>query len=288
MVNYYKKLVDKTGYIYSLDMVRYNFELDIDNFDDYINEFNLEYGVDCKFYLNKKTVGYKYMYNLTISTPSSSCSFVIGLCLNCLSENDRKGFIEFNPNKCMSFDTFFDFFKKLQSCCSSITLIRYDCAIDLPLKRSRVKMVRDFHCNYEYEIVDTGGADCCRSVTEYQGRRNNNKFCKLYDKTAESHLDYDVTRIEFTFDRDEVQFNCLPRFVVYDNNCFPEVDFYSFSDNDLVLVDLLRNSPDMGYYIKNLSYRKRRKILPLVGDYYLNLNYVLILKVRELALCFEI
>lgn len=126
-----------------------------------------------------------------------------------------------------------------------------------------------------------------KSVTEYQGRRNCNKFTKLYDKKAESHLDYDLTRIEFTFDRNEISFENLPQFVVYDHNVINNFDLSKISASDLVLIDLLRNSPELNYYLKNLPYKKRKKIEPYLGDLVLNINIDLIMSVRDLALSFE-
>lgn len=268
-------------------MLRFNFELNIDNFDDYMSNFNLYEGVNVVFYLNKKTVGYKYLYTITLDNNKNSCVFTIGLGLNCLKDNDNKGFIEFNPNNCYQLTSFIDFFNEFRSMCYSLTLVRYDLAIDIGLPRNRVKLLRDYRCNYEYEIIDSGGSVLNRSVTEYQGRRNHNKFTKLYDKTKESHLDYNLTRIEFTFNRDEVLFQNLPRFVVYDDISFPDVDFSRYSCNDLVLVDLLRNSPESCYYLKSLSYRKRRKIKLLIGDYDLKIDFNLVLKLRNFALSYE-
>lgn len=272
-------------------MVRYNFELvenGNDKFSKFINDYNMIYGCNVKFYPSKSGIGYKYLYNITIEDNSNKCSFAIGFGLNSKSENMNSGFIEFNPNKCFMLSQFEQFFFQFTELCSSMTLVRYDCAIDIPLSRSKVKMIRNYRCNYEYLIESTkAGQVLNKSVTEYQGRRNCNKFTKLYDKKAESHLDYDLTRIEFTFERNEISFENLPKFVVYDSNIINNFELSNISASDLVLIDLLRNSPELNYYLKSLPYRKRKKIEPYLSDLVLQLNNDLLMSVRDLALSFE-
>lgn len=272
-------------------MVRYNFELNeksSDKFSKFINEFNLINGCNVKFFPSKSGIGYKYLYNITIENNDYKCSFAIGFGLNSKSENMNRGFIEFNPNKCFMLSQFEQFFFQFTELCCCFELVRYDCAIDIPLPRNKVKLIRNYHCNYEYLIESSkAGQILNKSVTEYQGRRNCNKFTKLYDKTAESHLDYDLTRIEFTFDRKETSFENLPKFFVYDPKIINNFDFSSLTNNDIVLVDLLRNSPELNYYLKNLSRRKRKKIEPYLSDLVLQLNNDLLMSVRDLALSFE-
>jgi len=291
VINYYKSFTNDLNYIYSLDMVRYNFELIDDclkKFLEFINTYNLIYGCNVKFYTSKSGLGYKYLYNITIEDNTNKCSFAIGFGLNSKSENMNKGFIEFNPNKCYMLSQFENFFFQFTELCCSLTLVRYDCAIDIPLPRNKVKLIRNYRCNYEYLIESTkAGQVLNKSVTEYQGRRNCNKFTKLYDKKAESHLDYDLTRIEFTFDRDETIFKNLPNFFVYDPNIINNFNFSDISASDLVLIDLLRNSPEINYYLKNLPYRKRKKIEPYLSDLVLQLDNNLLLSIRDLALSFE-
>ena len=276
-------------------MARYNFEFARDGnskFVEHLSSFNMIYGCSVKQYLSKNGLGYHYMYNLTIENNDSKCSFAIGVGLNSLSENKDKGFIEFNPNKCYQLNQFVIFLNQFIEYCSSFDLVRYDCAIDIPLKRNQVKMIRNLRSNYEYLIEpdkenSKEGQILNNSVTEYQGRRNHNKFTKLYDKTAESHLDYDLTRIEFTFERKEISFENLPKFFVYDNNIINDFDYQKLTSNEMVIVDLLRNSPDINYYLKNLSYRFRKKIEPYLCDLVLKLDIDLILSVRDVALSLE-
>lgn len=281
--------------MYSLDMCRYNFELLEDNIEPLnklFNTFSYEPGLTITSY-STRSLGYKFLYKLSMEDNSGcSCSFSIGVCLNSKSENKNKGFIEFNPNKCMQVALFSKFFERFLNICLHLTLIRYDCAIDIPVSRDLVKMIKNPRCNYEYVTTskkDSSGFTISRSVTEYQGVRNNNKFTKLYDKKNESKLDYDLTRIEFTFERQETDFKNLASFVVYDSRFTnSNTNFVNISSRDLVLIDLLRNSEDVNFYLGRLSYRLRKKIEPYLGDITLRLNLQYILNVRDLALYFEI
>lgn len=276
-------------------MVRYNFDLIgayFSQFKKLVENFGFIQGCDSIYYPNKKSIGYKHLWSFTIQDNNGNKgSFSIGLQLNCQKENERSGYIEFNPNKLMRFNQFQSFFETFMQLCMHLTLVRYDCAIDIPLPRNKVKLVRSSKCSYEYQYHENvkDGLLLNSSVTEYQGSRNKNKFTKLYDKTKESSLDYDLTRIEFTFNRDELEFKNLPKFYVYDENVIKHsLDFTSLSNTQLVLVDLLRNSEDINYYLKSLDYRLRKKIEPYLNDATLNLDFDLIKSVRDLALYFEI
>lgn len=274
-------------------MVRLNFETrdkDCSAFVSYLNYINLRYGFDVKCYSNYQGVGYRYLYTIKIDDNKNSCSFTIGFQLNYKTENINKGFIEFNPNKCFQLLAFEDFMQYLkQNIILSFNLVRYDCAIDIPVKRKFVKMVRNNRCNYEYLAQDKEGMQLNRSVTEYQGVRNKNKFTKLYDKTKESNLDYDLTRIEYTFKRDETAFKNLPTFLYLPNEQISlfKKD-YGLANNDIVLVELLLTSNDLNYYMKHLSSRKRIKIEPYLLDKTLKIDFDIVNQIRKLALSFEL
>lgn len=155
IINYYKTFTNDLNYIYSLDMVRYNFELiedGVKEFIEFINNYNMIYGCNVKFFLSKSGIGYKYLYNITIEDNINKCSFAIGLGLNSKSQNMNSGFIEFNPNKCFALTQFEKFFYEFTELCCSLKLVRYDIAIDIPLSRNKVKLIRNYRCNYEYLI----------------------------------------------------------------------------------------------------------------------------------------
>lgn len=288
MLTYFDSFRDENNYIYSCDMVRLNFTLCIAfDFSNWLDSYYDDIRFSIKFFINKKSVGYKYLYNIAIDDGDFKCSFAIGLCLNSLAENNLKGFIEFNPNKCMKLQLFYDFYCSLFAYLQELSLVRFDVAIDIPINRKYCKLKRNYRCNYDFEIVESKiGDNLNRSLTEYQGRRNNNKFTKLYDKKAESHLDYDLTRLEYTFTADEKDFDSLAEVHIYDEQIVKDLQLDIYSSTDFVLADLLRNSPDMQFYLKTLDYRKRKKLLPLLDDYYFSPKKENIKRVKEIALEF--
>lgn len=115
------------------------------------------YGCSVKLFQSKSGLGYRYLYNITFENNYNKCSFALGFGLNCKSENSDKGFIEFNPNKCFALSQFEKFLFEFTELCFCFELVRYDVAIDIPLSRNKVKMVRNYRCNYEY-LIDSNKA----------------------------------------------------------------------------------------------------------------------------------
>lgn len=290
-MKYYKCFPDIFDNIYSLDMVRLNFIVRscyAEEFKHLVDLVSFDVHCNTQYFRNYKSLGYRNFWQVTIQYDNEIGSFVFGTKLNNKKENENCGFLEFNPNKLMQFSVFQKFLNDLDLICSSIELVRYDCAIDVPVSRDKIRMIRTNKCNYEYKYVtESKGVIISHSLTEYQGKRNSNKFTKLYDKTAESNLDYDLSRIEFTFDKNEVDFLNLPQFYVYSDLFNKGLDFTVLSDSQLVLVDLLRNSEDKNFYLRRLSYRIREKLKPFLCDLDLPIYKEILLNVRDLALNFE-
>ena len=89
--------------------------------------------------------------------------------------NNHKGFVEFNPNKCEKNGV--KFLAMLESIGCIFEMNRYDLAIDYPIARNAVRVLRDRR-KYEYVISSKGGA------TEYLGSRNSPGRVKVYDKAG--------------------------------------------------------------------------------------------------------
>lgn len=278
-------------------MVRYNFEFInrieiLDRFTKMLERYNIVDKCEVKLFLNSKSVGYKYLYQIKMyDYENFECSFVIGIQLNCKTENKFKGFIEFNPNKCMQLTQFEIFLNQFYELLCAVKLVRYDLAIDIPIKRDLARLRKNGKSNYEFlKKGSKEGLLLKTSVTEYSGIREKNYYTKLYDKTKESNLDYDLTRLEITFNKNELSFSKLPSVYIYDYDTFPNDSIYVLKDNDLVLIDLLRNCNDIEFnlYLKRLTYHKRKKIEPYLTDKALKYDIKTILKVRDDALSFEI
>lgn len=104
-------------------------------------------------------------------------------------KQNAKGFVEFNPNKCERNAR--RFIELLYGIGCIFVLNRYDLAIDVPIGRPFVRVLRDRR-KYEYVLSSKGGA------TEYLGQRNSPGRVKVYDKAGEQGLETSLTRIELT------------------------------------------------------------------------------------------
>lgn len=271
MLKYYE-CVKKDDLIYSCDMIRYRLDFGsnsqrvsdlLNNHDTYKSDFLVKYSrsYDC------------FKYSHLWSLKNDNCSFTLGLDLQ---GNVDIGFIEFNPNKCMNDVSFVNLLADIRSLVVVADLVRYDLSIDIPYSRSFCNLKKN---KKMYSLLlDT-------SKTEYLGKRNKEGFVKLYDKKAESSLDYDLTRLEIT----------LKDFSNYDNH-IPSVYVLSeqrdlFLDatlncTDKVLIQLLRDSDNFNYYYNSLGRKIRKKIEPYVADKVLSFDKIAIYSVYQVAKSF--
>lgn len=104
-------------------------------------------------------------------------------------KQNNKGFVEFNPNKCEENGR--KFLRMLYDVGCIFVLKRFDLAIDYPIMRNAVRVLRDRR-KYEFVLSSKGG------ITEYLGSRNAPGRVKVYDKAGEQGMDCDLTRIELT------------------------------------------------------------------------------------------
>lgn len=179
-------------------------------------------------------------------------SFYLGVVLNGV-ERQEKWKLEFNPNKVLP-SLFFDRLLSLlgfYSVKNSIILKSWDIAVDFPLLRNNFIMVRDKRM---YQLISKSNID----RTEYLGTRHTDGFCKLYNKTIESGLDYDCTRFEMTVD--SINFNSivskLPCLYVLNDTQLSFDKLGNMSQNQQVLLDLLILHPD---YLDLLDKRGKSK-----------------------------
>ena len=135
MLYYWSSKKTKNNCVYSIDMIRINFELNEkfnESFNEFINNFDFGEGCSLNRFISKSGLGYHYLYNLTIEENQKKCSFTIGTGLLCKKSNENKGFIEFNPNKCFEINKFQNILDKFRKFCFSWKIKRYDLAIDIP------------------------------------------------------------------------------------------------------------------------------------------------------------
>lgn len=141
-------------------------------------------------------------------------SVVVGLAhVNGQGKTEKgRGFIEFNPNKVGKEGV--ALINHLKKSGARFSLVRFDLAIDFPICRDTLRLVKD---KRKY------GCEISSSMTEYLGQRNKAGRVKVYDKRVESQLDYDCSRVELTCDGKwtvEQILNHLPIVFHYSGNLF--------------------------------------------------------------------
>lgn len=282
-LKYYQPQFDG-NIVYSVDMLRLSFHVSYvltDILLKYINSHYLDW--DYEYFHSFKIGTYRHLFSFSYSTEEcTNGKFTIGIGLNrSCSQGGADCFIEFNPNK-----NDMDYIYKVLEFLSAFTkridgqyfeLMRYDLAVDVPCKRSEVLLVKNGKRVYTRTISD--------SVTEYIGKRNTNGFTKVYDKTIESNLDYDLTRIEVTCD--SLQEFAFPEvYVVHDD----VVDVTELNDTDVVIVSMLRQfeHDEQLSYLKKMGRRKKDKlskyIFPQEKQFKFNMDCVVWLTLEIMSL----
>lgn len=280
MVSYYRPQKTKENHIYSLDMVRLNLDFGTNtermtHYMQHVGDNDLRYEI--AYYPSYKP--YKYRHLWSVKIPDDDTGFSIGLDLGKNNEDKHKGYIEFNPNKCHNNKAFNEFWDVFKGFTVTRDLVRYDLAIDVPMRRGQVKLKKDGKHAYElYEKND--------GITEYQGIRSHDGFVKVYDKTKESELDYDLTRIEITLDKNTDINKVFPKVLMYDDQVSMNFDS-ELTANEKVIVSMLRNIDEPMFYYKQLSYRFRKKIEPYLADKVLSVDKKAFYEIRTLALSYE-
>lgn len=102
--------------------------------------------------------------------------------------------IDFNPNKipARAWKRIVDI---LAGRANSISVQRFDLALDFPILRNNLKLVQ--RPGSRYQLM----SDSSYTKTEYTGDRSHHAAVKLYDKAAELDLPTPCTRLEITIDR---------------------------------------------------------------------------------------
>lgn len=279
---YFKSWIDKTNMTtYSLDMLRLNIEFPSietkNKFVEWLRKIDTFRTEDYLVEYFPCFSAFKYRHLWSIKTKNNN-SWSIGLDRTGKPQDAVKGFIEFNPNKCMNDDLFVEFWDKLRGWLLSVVLVRYDVAIDIPLPRSQCRLYRVGRKMYELIIQDDG-------MTEYLGQRSHNGFVKLYDKTIESGLNYELTRLEITLDNKAQLQDVFPVVHIYDTQS--QLIFAdNLSNTDKTLIQLLRGCEDKQIYLKQLGYRMRKKIEPYIADRVLQFDNKCFQSVRAFATSF--
>lgn len=218
--------------------------------------------VDVKYY---PSFGRGYRHLWVLQFPEDDSTVSVGVGMGDKKEDMRIGFVEYNPNKVHS-DAFLSWLGQLRSFLDRYELVRWDCACDFLCRRSLCRL--DMNGLRSYELHYENG-----TYTEYTGVRNKPGRVKLYDKRAESDLDVDLSRVEFTLDRAPV-WSSLVKVLMS-----PEQMTLGLCDSELkglmsalVSVLLTVDAPMRNRSLKDLGYRTRKKIEPYLAETALQLD----------------
>lgn len=250
---YYKYYVGE--YIYSCDMMRFKLNFRQDEIANLVTTFDSYMRLDVKTY---PLCTQKFKFRNLVVIDYNYSTMTLGIGFNGVgSDSMFEGFVEFNPNKCFQNKQCLQDLKFIFSSCWSVDLLRWDFAIDVPVERYRVKLVKD---SRRFQCVRNSAED----YTEYLGVRSHLGFVKVYNKKLESDLLQDLTRVEITMPDLLVSGEDFSRYfpVVYIQKLQNEMNFESnnLNDTEKVLIELLQTVQNPDAYVKRLGRLMRKKI----------------------------
>lgn len=247
--------------IYSLDMLRINFYISVDDVQRYLD--SVQY--DIRFTYREMFGVSAYRHNFTIECDNGH-TFWVGFCVN--SEKNTNRFrtctIEFNPCKVGCELLLINTYMKLRSLSKVAPMVkRFDLAIDIPVDRDRCYLIKDKRTYQEYRNSNT-------DLTQYLGHRSSGGFVKLYNKAKELGLgEYGLTRFELTIDWEFSNYYMakvfMPTVYVFDDWQL-DVDI---KDTDKVLLLACLGNME---YIDMLGRDKKKKIRDIIGSHALTLT----------------
>lgn len=189
-------------------------------------------------------------------------SFWIGAALNSNRTEWGRIRMDFNPNKVASHEAFQKLlsFLTIHSRPMHRSIRRYDLAVDIPLDRLDVILVKDQRA---YIKRHHG-----RELTEYLGSKASTVGrVKLYNKSAEANLTYPLTRLELTLDP-SIAYSMLPLPVVYCINTHQvEIGELNLNDTERFILNALLQ----GCGSLNQLCRKTREKMQLIMERYASL-----------------
>lgn len=260
IVKYYNSIVDKDGYVHSIDnvVITWYLKCSVDLAIKKIRELKDEYGSNNYWErLNCSACQKWAWYQNHIHVEDG-----IYLSLGKYNEYDRcekKWYtfplmkLEVNPNKHYDKPIYQGIVKFVREWCASGCMNKHDYAIDVPFEPDRVK------------VYGSRKEPGLHKGTRYWGQRNKHGYLKIYDKQKESGLESCLTRIEHTL------YNNKP--VSFENVYITKFEGVEADLSELdtvnesivkMLLSLKRYGEDYEEYIKGYNYRRRKKIEPFL------------------------
>lgn len=176
---------------YSIDKVRLKVELDVKYVMEQLELFKVE--PNCNYYQRYSIKEYRHNFNFEdYNAWGEKCSFWLGV------QHNSKNLVsvvdvvfEYNPNKCEGSYLVSYICDRFYKNNSHVEVRKLDIAMDMPVNILSLKVVKD---RRDMTTIDKG-AD---NRTYYVGAPGSDGRVKIYNKTRESKLNYDLTRYEVT------------------------------------------------------------------------------------------
>lgn len=238
--------VTENGVIYSLDMLRLRVGITNYRLDKMLHQFIDDERHKISYVSPLETREFKWKYFITCKYVNDK-SIKMGFHMNGVSTDKKEqGFIEFNPNSFADIHEFWKDYDTLLSYFRFPEIARFDVAIDIPIIRDKIALVKDnrMYCCYRKSPQD---------FTETLGQRNTVGRVKLYNKQIESKLDYPLTRLEITGDLENVH---IPRVI----------DLRELPHSEKVLVQSVLKNDCFTLSLADLSLHHRGVILTLLKN----------------------
>lgn len=278
-LKYFNAFVDENNYIYSIDKVSISFSMDVgnnENLDSLLNDLkdlNKKYEYICTIFDNcapRSSLGW------TKHLLKYSGGFVVFIgywSKKSKMDSDWSTLyyvrIEFNPNKNLvdnvnyslsddissvytnNTDLIRNVIKTIRYYCSKYEYKRCDFAIDIPTKIDYVILPQSLKRKQNY------------GTTKYFGSPGSHGRLKIYDKKTESCLDYDLTRVEYTFKaNNKIKWENI--MVIDKSKDILDIDLNITSNTETIVklcMALKSAGLDYGEYLKNLNPRKRKEVI---------------------------
>jgi hypothetical protein len=221
--------------LYSLDKLTLEFAMKTNDMQRLMDKLQNRTNITSWTSFKMAVCRYNYSISLTdetvtetfngkeIHVKESNNSFWIGLEPNWkgFDSNIKYGRLEFNPCKVGEYLEFQELFYFIYAnvAVNCLTPVKFDVAIDIPVSRDKVYLIKDSRTYEEYANSKT-------DRTQYLGKRNSHGRIKLYNKALELKLEgLDLTRVECTIDfknrsREEFE-RLLPTMYILDSYQIP-------------------------------------------------------------------
>ena len=220
-----------------------------------LDKLPIQYATDVQHWTSFRMGTYREQFSVRLL---DGTSFWVGAALNQAKTNWGKIRIEFNPNKVADSEVFQVVLGYLISHTRPMHRIvrRFDLAVDLPIERMNVFLVKDARAYFERRHG--------KELTQYLGPRSAHGHVKVYNKQLESKLDFPLTRVEITLDPavpyEKINFPT----VYYLNNMQMQMDELRATDTERFILNAVLQGCGT---TTQLGRKTREKIERLMGQY---------------------